>query len=137
MANNFVHANLSARANPFGIMTLKGVQFMGAIESYSGCFIKFQSRLYAIRAMFSLMRYWQRSRGSMTVKSMVEQIYWFDDSVRGSFLIELSFRYGLDPNEPLDYHSDLARMIVKALAKYVSRYDLKDEDIQAAQHMIL
>lgn len=137
MARNYLPPNVSARANPFGIRGIRAMAFQGALDCHPSRDVKFHSVLYAIRAMFSLLRFWQRFKGATDIKGIIDNVYWFDDDQRARFLTRLSFYEGIDPLEPFDYRSAVARRLVSIIAKFVSNYDLKDEDVQIAQKMIL
>lgn len=137
MANNHASRELFRRANPCNVYPMQGMIFVGASDSHHSRPCAFQSTVYGLRAMFSLLRYWQRSKGCVFVSEYVAQIYWVDEPRRILLLQQLCQLGGFEDIDVMDYHAPIARNFVQALAKAMTNWDVTDAQLQEAQNMIL
>lgn len=128
---------LPGKHNPFGVTGMRGVIFEGTSYAYPGRAIDFCSTLYATRSIYSLLRYWQRSKGARTLNEVINCIYWLDDPHKVGLKGFVEGNYNLALDADFDYHSEAAQTFVRALAMYMTTFQVKGEDLQCAQLMIL
>ena len=137
MCPRYNSSKIVSRSNVFNLPIKKGVAYVGSIFNYSTMLYDFQSRFYAIRCAFSIFRHLQRDLGCLTITKLYEVFYHVhvNDLVKDADGI--ARMAGIAPDEPFDYHSDTARLVCKAWAKYETNVALADEDVQLAQKAIL
>lgn len=123
--------------NPCMIPSRRDLSFIGSANSLQGQPVIFHSTLYGYRAMFSLLRHWNRNKGIFEVGQILNQMYWPEDAFRFSFVSKVLANAGWVDTQRVEYKSTEARVLVSSIAFVMSGWQVSPDDLQNAQSMIL
>lgn len=126
-----------SKHNPCYILGRPDINYLGCTRNPPGSACTFQSTVFGLRAMFSLLRFWHRCKSAQTVRDYLSHVYWLEEHQRFSVSSVICSVTGFEPSTPIDYHTEDARRFVAAFCKVMTGMDNLDEQIILAQNMIL
>lgn len=121
--------------NPLNIRNNKSFKWKGQIGSDNEGFCRFSSMLYGLRAAFCLLRTYNLKHRCRTIREIISRWAPPTENHTELYILHMCQATKMSDDTLCMYSGTEALSLIKAMARYESRYEATDDDLKQAQNM--